>query len=179
MLVVVIAIGMCLAYKKDRNRRREHNELRRTRSAVYNRRSMRNLQVEPTPAQDFETQINYVSSQSPKTTNPTRAKKISSNFHIQTVLPDKSNVNVESLREDGGATTDDEGDDNGSVIDYEKNRANNNDGSGGGRRNMTTSMSMRDMVSTWRRPTVINDECCICLQGMVKVVVVFLGMLMF
>jgi hypothetical protein len=73
-----------------------------------------------------------------------------SKFKFQTVLADKmSNINATSIRaEDLGSTNDDE-----SLIDQ-----------GNTDSNSQSKRTIRNMLSTWRRPSQ-SDSCCICLEA--------------
>jgi hypothetical protein len=71
-------------------------------------------------------------------------------FKLHTVLADKmSNINATSIRaEDLDSTNDDE-----SVIDQ-----------GNTDSNSQSKRTIRNMLSTWRRPSQ-SDSCCICLEA--------------
>lgn len=74
-------------------------------------------------------------------------------FYFQTVLPDKSNITANSLRNLASSKPDEEHPSNKTTDDDDASSA------VGGRQ----SSSLSDRLSTWRRPSD-KDECCICLE---------------
>jgi hypothetical protein len=81
-----------------------------------------------------------------------RQEEIMSQFYFQTVLPDKSNTSPDSIRVRGSeAATNNENDSDDGSIGRE-------DG-----KNKKVSLSLRNMLASWRRPSS-QDECCICLD---------------
>jgi hypothetical protein len=77
-----------------------------------------------------------------------RHEQILTKFHFQTVLPDKSNTNLESIRSIGAAAQEDEED--GDIHPKDESGP--------------SSTSPSRWLSSWRKPSA-KDECCICLDG--------------
>mmetsp|Transcript_44167 Transcript_44167/g.106424 ORF Transcript_44167/g.106424 Transcript_44167/m.106424 type:complete len:231 (-) Transcript_44167:243-935(-) len=98
-----------------------------------------------------------------------RKEQFLQTFYFQTVLPDRSNITAESIRqesqqqvvaeqEEQGKNNKEKGDNNddddGSVIILE---------GGGKNNNRKPSMSLRNVMASWRRPSP-KDGCAICLE---------------
>lgn len=75
-----------------------------------------------------------------------------SKFYFQTVLPEKSNITANSLRQLA------------SIRDEEQHDGDNDDAASEVGAKLNSSLSQR--LSSWRRPSA-KDECCVCLESYV------------
>jgi hypothetical protein len=80
-----------------------------------------------------------------------RYEKILTKFHFQTVLPDKSNTNLESIRSTEAAAAAQEDEEDGATPPKEESGP-------------PTATSLSQRLASWRKPSA-KDECCICLDG--------------
>ncbi|CAJ1939518.1 unnamed protein product [Cylindrotheca closterium] len=161
----VIMLIACCACRKSENTRRvvnntnhaDHDAIRATRDSVNRQRNQRTNNN--APSNDNATSANVY--KSPSGGNPISYVTMKSSFHIQTVLPDKRNIDPNVLREE--AKMGDTARDEDSVVENGdppgKGGVNNNDNHGA-----NNSHSSRFPMSIWRRSTA-NDECSICLQS--------------
>jgi len=77
-------------------------------------------------------------------------------FYFQAVLPDKSNISVDGLRnaiikQDEESPTD------------ESSKTENNESPGNEKETSPSEQTLSERVSSWRKPSA-TDECCICLE---------------
>mmetsp|Transcript_493 Transcript_493/g.795 ORF Transcript_493/g.795 Transcript_493/m.795 type:complete len:294 (-) Transcript_493:87-968(-) len=167
----IVLGGVCLVvflcFKSEKSRNENHGDIRTTRNSVYRQRSERANNAASNDnttanAIQFHTSPNAYNSPSGGdpipyvTALPERNVAMKSYFHFQTVLPDKSNLDPQVLREE--AALGDTASDEDSVIE-------NGDPPGkksGRPAPPNYQLSSRLFMSTWRRPTA-NDECSICL----------------
>lgn len=164
LLFLFLLIFCC--FKSEKTRNENHGDIRTTRNTVYRQRSQRanntasNANATANAIQ-FHTAPQVYNSPSGGDPLPyvsgsmsERNVAMKSTFYFQTVLPDKSNIDPNVLREEaemGDTVSDDE-----SVIEM-------GDPPGKKEKKNANSYS-RFLVSTWRRPTA-TDECSICLQS--------------
>ncbi|CAJ1939522.1 unnamed protein product [Cylindrotheca closterium] len=177
--ILVASVGLCLACffipfacKKRRNPSNRHNrEMHSTRDSIYRQRNQRanndnnnnnrasNDNVPSHDSIDFYFSPHVFNSPPTRSVNQKGSNvSMKSNFYCQTVLPDKSNVDPNVLREEDDIDT--ASDDEDSVIE---------NGDATGKRGSTNKddavvILPRFLVPTWGQSIGANAECSICLQ---------------
>eukprot|EP00980_Cylindrotheca_fusiformis_P029725 scaffold23790_cov166-Cylindrotheca_fusiformis.AAC.2 len=147
-IIIVVVIGF-LCVKANREALENERDLSSTRHTMSERRR--------------EQATGRTEAEVPPANNAARRQEILSQFCCQSVLPDRSNASLSSLR---FSTVQDAAEASEAPTPVEPPAARPSQVSSREKRKSTrlSSASLSNMLASWRRPSQ-KDECCICLDG--------------